>query len=36
MVIFNHTEASETRITKQLRDKSEVQAQEAAVMDEEY
>ena len=34
--LHSHIEASETRITKQLRDKAEVQAQEAAAMDEEY
>ena len=34
--LHSHIEASETRITKQLRDKAEVQAQEADVMDEEY
>ena len=34
--LHSHIEASETRITKQLRDKAEVQAQEAATMDEEY
>jgi hypothetical protein len=27
---------TETRITKELRDKAEVKAQEAVVMDEEY
>ena len=36
MIIFTHTEASETRITKELRDKAEVQAQEASAMDEGY
>ena len=34
--LHSHIESSETRITKQLRDKAEVQAQEAAAMDEEY
>jgi hypothetical protein len=34
--LHSHIEASETRITKHLRDKAEVQAQEAATMDEEY
>jgi hypothetical protein len=34
--LHSHIEASETRITKELRDKVEVQAQEDAVMDEEY
>ena len=34
--LHSHIEASETRITKELRDKAEVQAQEAAAMDEEY
>ncbi len=34
--LHSHIESSETRITKQLRDKVEVQAQEAAAMDEEY
>jgi uncharacterized membrane-anchored protein YhcB (DUF1043 family) len=34
--LHSHIEASETRISKELRDKSEVEAQEAAGMDEEY
>jgi uncharacterized membrane-anchored protein YhcB (DUF1043 family) len=34
--LHSHIEASETRITKHLRDKAEVQAQEATTMDEEY
>ena len=34
--LHSHIEVSETRITKQLRDKSEVEAQEVATMDEEY
>ncbi len=34
--LHSHIETSETRITKQLRDKVEVQGQEATVMDEEY
>jgi hypothetical protein len=34
--LHSHIETSETRITKQLRDKAEVQAQETASMDEEY
>ncbi len=34
--LHSHIESSETRITKQLSDKTEVQAQEAATMDEEY
>ena len=34
--LHSHIEASETRITKELRDKAEVQAQEASAMDEGY
>ena len=34
--LHSHIEASETRITKEVRDKVEVQAQEVVVMDEEY
>jgi hypothetical protein len=34
--LHSHIEANETRITKQLRDKTEVQAHETDVMDEEY
>jgi uncharacterized membrane-anchored protein YhcB (DUF1043 family) len=34
--LHSHIDVSETRITKELRDKVEVQAQEAAAMDEEY
>ena len=36
LVVNSHIEASETRITKELRDKAEVQAQEASAMDEGY
>ena len=32
----SHIETSETRITKELRDKAEVQTQETSAMDEEY
>ena len=34
--LHSHIEDSETRITKEIRDKSEVQAQEASTMDEGY
>jgi hypothetical protein len=34
--LHSHIETSETRINKDLRDKVEVEAQEVAVMDEEY
>jgi hypothetical protein len=34
--LHSHIEGSGTRITKQLRDKVEVQVQEATTMDEEY
>ncbi len=34
--LHSHIEASETRISQELRDKAEVQAQQAAAMDEGY
>ena len=34
--LHSQVESSETRISKELRDKSEVQTQEASVMDEGY
>jgi hypothetical protein len=35
-ILHSHIETKETRISKDLRDKTEVQGQEATVMDEEY
>ncbi len=34
--LHSHIESSETRISKELCDKTEVQGQEASTMDEEY